>query len=313
MVNATARVDEAFDWCESVTRMQARDFYYGIRLLSPNKHATLCAVYALVRRIDDIGDGDLLRNDKLAALSQVRRSLTDLGHSGGDPVLIADADVRRRLLPLGAFDELAGYCRRVAGAAERLCLAVFESRPDSRAPAYADALGIALQEIYILRDIREDLCNESIYLQRHDLEQFGVQLALDDHGDLLDVSGRLTALIRHSADRVRQWYKYGLPLVPLLDRRSAACCPAMSGIYLRLLDRVAAQPFWYSIGGCRRPVDRKRRWRCGPLQDYRCRDYRRQAHLVDQIVHCLGGFGPVHPRIAAGRRDIIFALPREVI
>lgn len=140
MVNATARADEAFDWCESVTRMQACDSYYGIRLLSPNKHATLCAVYALVRRIDDIGDGDLLRNDKLAALSQVRRSLTDLDYSGGDPVLIADADadadVRRRLLlPLGAFDELVGYCRRVAGAAERLCLAVFESRPDSRAAA----------------------------------------------------------------------------------------------------------------------------------------------------------------------------------
>jgi hypothetical protein len=74
------------------------------------------------------------------------------------------------------------------------------------------------------------------------LDQFGVQLAPDDHGDLIDVNGRLTALIRHSAERARQWYKYGLHLVPLLDRRSAACCTAMSGIYLRLRDRVAAQP-----------------------------------------------------------------------
>ena len=75
VTNATARVDKAFDWCESVTRMQARDFYYGIGLLPPNKRATLCAVYALIRRIDDIGDGDFPWNDKLAALSQVRRSL----------------------------------------------------------------------------------------------------------------------------------------------------------------------------------------------------------------------------------------------
>jgi len=51
----------------------------------------------------------------------------------------------------------------------------------------------------------------------------------------------------------------------------------------------------------------------GPCRIVGVGDYRPQAHLVDQIVHCLGGFGPVHPRIAAGRRDITFALPRGVI
>jgi len=30
--------------------------------------------------------------------------------------------------------------------------------------------------------------------------------------------------------------------VPLLDRRSAACCSAMSGIYRRLQDRIGAEP-----------------------------------------------------------------------
>jgi phytoene synthase len=30
--------------------------------------------------------------------------------------------------------------------------------------------------------------------------------------------------------------------MPLLDRRSAACTGAMSGIYRRLLDHIAAQP-----------------------------------------------------------------------
>ena len=34
----------------------------------------------------------------------------------------------------------------------------------------------------------------------------------------------------------------GLALLPLLDRRSAACTGAMAGIYHRLLERIAAEP-----------------------------------------------------------------------
>ncbi|MDQ2882984.1 MAG: presqualene diphosphate synthase HpnD [Actinomycetota bacterium] len=262
MTSVTVSVADAFELCESITRTQARNFYYGIRLLRPDKRAALCVVYALARRIDDIGDGDLPRGDKLAALAQLRGSMADQDHPGADPVLIAIAEVARRLpLPLGAvyelidgveadvlgryyadFDELVGYCRCVAGAVGRLCLAVFGSRPDPRAPEYADALGIALQQVNILRDIREDLGNGRVYLPQQDLDRFGVRLELDKRGVLVDTQGRLTALIRHSARRAHQWYAHGLELIPLLDRRSAACCTAMSGIYLRLLDRIEEQP-----------------------------------------------------------------------
>ena len=266
MTSVAISVDEAFDQCESITRTEARNFYYGIRLLRPRKRAALCAVYALARRIDDIGDGELPTASKLAALATVRAEIAGLrdtgGHEGADPVLTAVADLARRCaLPLGAFeelvdgvemdvrgrrytdfDELVRYCRCVAGAIGRLCLAVFGSRPDPRAAEYADALGIALQQINILRDIREDLGNGRIYLPQHDLDRFGVQLTLDEHGCLVDANEALSKLIRHSAGRAYQWYAHGLRLVPLLDRRSAACCTAMSGIYLRLLDRIVAQP-----------------------------------------------------------------------
>jgi phytoene synthase len=268
MTGGAVSTDVAFERCESITRTQARNFYYGIRLLRPDKRAALCAVYALARRIDDIGDGDLPRADKLAALAQLRAVLADLEehphnrNNLDDPVLTAVAELAWRLpLPLGPFaelvdgvemdvlgrsyadfDELVGYCRCVAGAVGRLCLAVFGSPPDPRAPEYADSLGIALQQINILRDIREDLGNGRVYLPQHDLDRFSVQLKLNDQGDLADEDGRLTALIRDRAERAQQWYQHGQRLIPLLDRRSAACCTAMSGIYLRLLDRIAAQP-----------------------------------------------------------------------
>ena len=94
----------------------------------------------------------------------------------------------------------------------------------------------------MLIDVREDLLNGRVYLPQQDLDRFGVVLRTDDAGALVDDDGGLAALVRFSADRARTWYDDGLRLVPLLDRRSAACCAAMSGIYRRLLDRIATDP-----------------------------------------------------------------------
>jgi phytoene synthase len=257
----TGTVGDAYRACESITRLQARNFYYGIRLLPAAKRSALCAVYALARRIDDIGDGDLSPAAKSQGLAEVRASLRDIGAST-DPVLVAVADAARRFpIPLGAFDEvidgvemdlsgrtydtfddLVGYCRCVAGSVGRLCLGVFGSRPDPRASEYADTLGIALQQTNILRDIREDLLGGRMYLPQHELERFGVSLALDEQGALVDKEGGLAALVKATAKRAGGWYDRGLRLTPLLDRRSAACTIAMSGIYRRLLDVIAADP-----------------------------------------------------------------------
>jgi phytoene synthase len=252
---------EAYARCEEITKTEARNFYYGIRLLPGDKRAVLCAVYALARRMDDIGDGDLPAEAKTAALAELRTDLAALDTST-DPVLIAVGDAARRYpIPLGAFgelidgvemdvtgrhyetfDDLVSYCRCVAGAVGRLCLGVFGSRPHPDAPRYADQLGIALQQTNILRDIREDLMNSRIYLPQEDLDRFGVELALDERGALVDKDGRLSALIRFSGERARGWYRDGLRLAPLLDWRSKASCLAMSGIYRQLLTRFEADP-----------------------------------------------------------------------
>jgi 15-cis-phytoene synthase len=262
----TSTIADAFASCQEITKDQARNFYYGIRLLPADKRDALCAVYALARRIDDIGDGDLPIDGKTAAIAQLRVSLAGLGDSSTatswDPVLVAVADASRRYpIPLDAFDELVDgvemdiigrtyatfdelvdYCRCVAGSVGRLCLGIFGSRPHPDASRYADTLGIALQQTNILRDIREDLLNGRIYLPKEDLHAFGVELALDEHGVLVDRDGSLSALIRFSARRAQEWYAEGLRLGPLLDRRSGACCTAMAGIYQRLLAIIAAQP-----------------------------------------------------------------------
>ncbi len=250
----------AFETCIDITKTQARNFSYGIRLLPPDKRSALSAVYALARRIDDIGDGDLPVAEKRARLAEVRAAVENLS-AATDPVLVAVREAAHRYPipvtafgelvdgvqrdvdggPFATFEELVTYCRCVAGSIGRLCLSIFGASDAIVGAAYADALGIALQQTNILRDIREDLQNGRVYLPQDDLDRFGVVLRLGPDGALVD-DGGLVELIRWTADRARTWYDDGLRLVPLLDRRSAACCAAMAGIYRRLLDRIAADP-----------------------------------------------------------------------
>ncbi|WP_213452322.1 presqualene diphosphate synthase HpnD [Rhizomonospora bruguierae] len=257
-------VDAAYRQCQLITRQQARNFSYGIRLLPPVKRRALSAVYAMARRIDDIGDGDLPAERKLVLLDGVRAGLHGIagGDGGaGDPVLAALVDAARRLpIPLEAFDELIDgcaadvrgrgydsfddllwYCRSVAGSIGRLSLGVFGAADPDAARPLADTLGVALQLTNILRDVVEDRTQQRVYLPAADLRRFGCELELRD-GRLTDPPYRLTALLTYQARRAEDWYEDGLRLLPLLDRRSGACTAAMAGIYHRLLARISANP-----------------------------------------------------------------------
>ncbi len=269
-MSTPAEIDDAYRHCEAVTREQAANFFYGIRLLTGERRRAMCAVYAFARRVDDIGDGTLVREEKLARLDGEARALGEQEPSGGDRVMVALADARRRFpLPLDAlqeliegvrmdvagtayeeFDELVSYCRRVAGGIGRLCLAIFGLRADAGADSahaerLADELGVALQLTNILRDVREDAENGRVYLPAEDLRRFGVVIvAGSPDAGLADAQQleRLCALVRFECERAREWFDRGIALTRMLDRRSAACVLAMAGIYRRLLARIEAHP-----------------------------------------------------------------------
>ncbi|TAM87997.1 MAG: squalene synthase HpnD [Jatrophihabitans sp.] len=260
------RVADAYAECERITGSQARNFAWGIRLLPTEKRRALSAVYALARRVDDIGDGALPPADKLRLLARQRAMLDDPGAHPDDPVLVALTDAAGRLpIPLAAFgelidgcemdvtgraygdlEELVTYCRCVAGSIGRLSLGVFSphlpAEATPRASHLADELGIALQLTNILRDVREDLANGRVYLPKADLDLFGVTLRTLPDGTLDPQGGALAELVRFEAARAQGRYDEGLRLLPLLDRRSRACCAAMAGIYRDLLARLAADP-----------------------------------------------------------------------
>lgn len=256
-------VDTAYRYCETVTRREARNFSYGIRLLAPARRRALSAVYAFARRVDDIGDGDLPPEKKLDELAHVRTQIREVEERPDDPVLVALAHASRRLpIPLHAFeelidgceadvrgtryatfDDLVHYCRCVAGSIGRLSLGVFDTSAEREvAQPLADTLGVALQLTNILRDLREDRANGRVYLPSADLERFGCTLQANAEGEFTDPPEDLAALVRFEAARAQEWYRKGLLLAPMLDRRSAACVRAMAGIYHSLLRRIIAEP-----------------------------------------------------------------------
>ena len=290
------RVAQAYRHCESLTREQAGNFYYAIRLLPLARRRAICAVYAFARRVDDIADGTLEPEEKLrrldvqahalAALSSPASVAVSTAAAGGDgsapatdPVMVALADTYERFpLPPAAledliegmrmdvnkvayerFEDLVPYCRRVAGSIGRVSLAIFGARdadladrPSDQsadrsaggavrqsaiAGQLADDLGVAMQLTNILRDLREDAENFRLYIPMEDLRRFG------EDGVVAKISdAQRAALIRFEAQRARAWFERGMPLVAMLDRRSAACVLAMAGIYSALLDRIEADP-----------------------------------------------------------------------
>ncbi len=293
---------EAYRECERITWTQARNFAYGIRLLPAGKRRGLAVIYAFARRIDDIGDGTMPAQEKIAALEEARRAVLDLTlyrqgdpASLNDPVLIALADVERNFpVQMAAFGELIDgcvadvrgtsyqtfedllhYCRCVAGSIGRLSLGIFGTSGDHEvASRLSDSLGVALQLTNILRDVREDYASGRVYLPAEDLAKFDCDVAClggDDppqtppavspggthppgppsgktHPPRPPLGGtsppgpQFARLVEFEAERARDWYATGLRLLPMLDRRSAACTGAMAGIYRRLLDQIAAQP-----------------------------------------------------------------------
>jgi 15-cis-phytoene synthase len=251
--------EEAYAEVVRITRSEARNFAWGIRLLPKPKREAVSALYAFARRVDDIADdaalpGEERRQRLNACLASIEAP------PGDDAVLVALADVVERhgvrtgdladLVRGGLMDvdrnryasweELREYCRLVAGSVGVACAAVYEPRDPQAARPLAETLGLALQQINIMRDVPEDWCLGRVYLPQDELARFGVTEE--------DVAAGRTgpawrALMEHQADRADALLSEGLGLLPLLDRRSRLGVRAFAGVYRGLLSQMRSSGY----------------------------------------------------------------------
>ncbi|HEX3742080.1 MAG TPA: phytoene/squalene synthase family protein [Terriglobales bacterium] len=259
----------AYSVCRGITRSQAKNFYYGFLVLPKPKRQALSAVYAFMRRCDDIADDPALtardRKQKLDAWLDAFHA-AQAGHPTDDPVLLAVVDAQRRFgIPVGLLDQLAfgtamdveeenpdqnyprhpiqyrnfqeleRYCYNVASVVGLVCIHIFGYR-DPAAEPLAERLGLAFQLTNIIRDVKEDAVLGRVYLPQDDLAQFGIRSA--DLATMTDPS-RIRALLHFESQRALENYAAGDELLHLISEDSQPALWVLINIYRGLLQKIA--------------------------------------------------------------------------
>jgi len=270
-----SQIAVAYSVCRSITRSAAKNFYYAFLVLPMAKRQALCAVYAYMRRCDDIADDFKLpaseRRQRLNAwLDAFHRA--EAGHATDDPVLLALTDTQRRFkIPVELFDQLAygtgmdiqdsanptasgaaelqvlyrsfsdlrQYCYRVASVVGLVCIRIFGYR-DPAAEALAENLGLAFQLTNIIRDVREDADMGRIYLPAEDIERF--KIGPSDFRQAA-IPERLRWLLAAEADRAREYYSSARELMLLIDEDSQPALWVLVTIYRRLLEKISDRKY----------------------------------------------------------------------
>jgi phytoene synthase len=233
-------------------------FYWGMRLLPPDKRAAMFAIYAFCREVDDIADSDALPAVKQAELALWRAEVEAVyaGRPSRPTSLALALPIERFDLPRAEFDamidgmemdasaamrappmaELERYCRCVAGAVGVLSVRVFGAKAQGR-EAGAVALGDALQLTNILRDLAEDAAFGRLYLPRELLDRHGI--AGDDPARVL-ADPALPAVCRELAARAALRFDAADRWLAQEDRRDVRPALIMRGVYRLTLERLIA-------------------------------------------------------------------------
>ncbi|MEZ5351373.1 MAG: phytoene/squalene synthase family protein [Bryobacteraceae bacterium] len=251
-------ITDSYLHCRRVTRRRAKNFYWAFRLLDAQRRDSLCAVYAFMRRCDDLSDEP---GAPASALDAWRGEL-DRGLRG---MLVEDRlwpaffdTVARYKIPrqyfhdmidgvasdltrtsIATFDELYRYCYRVASVAGLSLVHIFGYR-DPEALALAEKCGIAFQLTNIIRDVAEDAGLGRTYLPAEDMERFQVTA---EHLRASSVSAELRRLLRFEAGRAFEYYDASRPLIGMVEPETRPALAALIEIYRRLLNRIEQRDY----------------------------------------------------------------------
>ena len=258
----------AYSVCRGITRSRAKNFYYGFLVLPKPKRRALCAVYAFMRRCDDIADDPSLsvrdRRQRLDIWLNAFHA-AQAGHPSDDPILLALTDAQRRYaIPAGlldalafgtamdvdenveqpeasglqvqyrSFEDLERYCYNVASVVGLVCIRIFGyNKPD--AEPLAERCGLAFQLTNIIRDVKEDAALGRVYLPGKDLAEFGI--AATEIATTVDPA-RIRPLLMLEAQRAFENYKAAEELIPLIDEDSQPALWVLVTIYRSLLEKI---------------------------------------------------------------------------
>lgn len=257
-------IEESRNWCHELMRSAARNFYYGMSALPAPKRNAMFALYSFMRHIDDIADDAVdAGTDKSTAAAQLEqwRNATRAALAGEEPQHIMfpalreamhrfcippdllDSAIDGQLQDLQQcrytnFDQLRRYCYCVASTVGIAAVYIWGFR-DSQAIVLADDRGVAFQLTNILRDIREDLGRDRIYLPESELAQHNVDLKHELNGG---ASKQFLELMRFQIERAERFYTSSAELESLVEADARPTLRTMTAIYHGILKKIAANP-----------------------------------------------------------------------
>jgi len=270
-------LEESYRLCEQIAKRTGKNFYYSFLVMPREKRRAMSAIYAFMRRSDDIADGAANPAVALAGLQQWRATVAAAlaGEPTTEPSLPALVEtVRKYRIPEkhfhelldgteldqsktrhATFDELYRYCYHVASCVGLVVLPIF-GHEDQAALKPAEACGIAFQLTNILRDVQEDAGLGRIYLPAEDLARFGVS-----EDDILNsrLTPQFKALMKFEADRAREYYRQAEPLIGMISPDSRGTLAVMIGIYGGILDKIVAEDYQVFRGKLR--LSKWEKWR----------------------------------------------------
>jgi phytoene synthase len=262
---------EAYSICRSIAQREAKNFYYAFRVLPQHKSDAMCAVYAFMRRADDIADDESMPIEDRRLVMANWVAAWRISRTSGisdDPVFLALNDTQKRFaIPdalleelvqgttmdldtppaiagepqtFATFADLYRYCYLVASVVGLVCIRIF-GYTDPQAEKLAEETGIAFQLTNILRDVKEDAERERIYLPLDLLNEHNIPL---DRIHALATGAALQpnerAALQSLATRAEQYYTSADRLLPLIDADSRAALWVLVTIYHRLLLKIKA-------------------------------------------------------------------------
>jgi phytoene synthase len=267
-------VTEAYAICREIAKREAKNFYYAFRVLPRHKSDAMCAIYAFMRRADDIADDESLPIDQRRVTMAQWVEGWRAARAGGateDAVFLALNDTQRRFeipdklleelvqgttmdlepQPVDAngvqtfatFDDLYRYCYLVASVVGLVCIRVF-GYTDPSAEKLAEETGIAFQLTNILRDVKEDAERGRIYLPLDMLAQF--QVSEERIHALVagaPMEARERSLLGELGNRAEHYYRSADKLLPLIDADSRAALWVLVTIYHGLLRKIERSGF----------------------------------------------------------------------
>lgn len=262
MTTSTApSIQTAYAWCREVTRLRARNFYYGLKLLPEPKRSALYAIYAWMRLADDLIDdatGTEQAGCDLETFEQDTARALQGSPPAAEPMWIALADVATRwpldpdcfaMMIAGQRADLESqriespaqlltYCNQVASSVGLVCIDIW-GYSDPAARELAVERGIAFQLTNILRDLREDLDNDRCYLPAEQLRAAHVNTEDLRAWRPMDACD---AVVGGWIERAQKAYAVSAPLDAMIDSSCRPTLWAMTTIYHSLLNTIAADP-----------------------------------------------------------------------